>query len=110
MCCCVDTLKACKSFRPATWDNQSDFKRTRFIARRWRSLVYDQNMTKNYRQRTFILSFILMIVLNVSFGQAGEPCGKIYQMSDTLPELISSGQRIAEIVSSQIHIPDSLKN
>jgi hypothetical protein len=43
------------------------------------------------------------------FGQNDKPCGKVYQIADTLPLLISSTDHLVEVITSKIEIPDSLK-
>ena len=58
-----------------------------------------------------IIQIIFLLKFTIIYGQGDNPCSKkIYQISDTIPELISSGQKIVEIIASQIKIPDSLVN
>ncbi|MBL7873637.1 MAG: hypothetical protein JNM78_18610 [Cyclobacteriaceae bacterium] len=56
-----------------------------------------------------LLIIITLIVISTNgFGQNNGPCGKIYQVTDTIPKLISSGQQIADILARKISISDSL--
>ncbi len=42
MCFSVGSLKSVQVTSLITWDNESDFKRTRFIAKRWTRQTIDK--------------------------------------------------------------------
>lgn len=61
--------------------------------------------------RLTTILFLLIGVFNLTLGQSNKACyGKIYQVTDTLPKLLSSTENILEIMKKEIVLPDSLKN
>lgn len=54
---------------------------------------------------------ILTIISLPTIGQTNKQCyEKVYQVTDTLPQLISKTEDILKFIKDEITIPDSLKN
>jgi hypothetical protein len=59
----------------------------------------------------YIVTSILVMLSFPLFAQSGRPCyKKIYQITDTIPKLITSADKLLRIIASEIQIPDSLVN
>lgn len=60
------------------------------------------------------LTTILLLLtgaFNLTFSQSNKACySKIYQVTDTLPKLLSAKEDILKIMKQEIVVPDSLKN
>jgi hypothetical protein len=61
--------------------------------------------------RLITILFLLIVPYNLILGQSNKACySKIYQVTDTLPKLLSAKEDILEIMKQEIVVPDSLKN
>jgi hypothetical protein len=61
--------------------------------------------------RIFAALLLIFNPISFTYGQSTRPCyEKVYQVSDTLPILLSQKENILKVIKTQIVIPDSLKN
>jgi hypothetical protein len=58
----------------------------------------------------FVMTILFLFTwISASYAQTKKPCyATVYRISDELPELISSQEKIASFIGNEIQLPDSL--